>query len=107
MTNAQIILSERIELAEAGIIGYTDEEMTYTNENGEEITIKIPEEIHTYAAWKKLGYQVQKGEKALAKIQIWKHVDKKVDEDGNTEELAKIFLKTAHFFSAAQVAPVA
>ena len=40
MTNVEIINNEAIKLAEAGIINYDE--------------IGIPEELHTYAAWKNL-----------------------------------------------------
>ena len=35
--------------------------------------------MHTYATWKKLGYQVKKGEKSKHKIPVWKPSTKKVE----------------------------
>jgi len=32
---------------------------------------------HTFAAWKKLGYAVKKGQKAAFKADIWKYTEKK------------------------------
>ena len=32
----------------------------------------IEEEVHTFAMWKSLGYQVKKGEKALFQTMLWK-----------------------------------
>lgn len=43
----------------------------------------IVEPVHTYAKWQELGFQVQKGQKALFKTAIYKCVEKK-DADGNT-----------------------
>lgn len=109
MTNAQIIMNQSIELMKAGIIGTTGRqfEATIINGDGEEekIVIDEPEEIHTYATWKKLGYQVQKGEKAIAKFTIWKHVVKKAKSEDEEDE-SKMFLKQASWFKASQVAPI-
>lgn len=70
----------------------------YCEENG------ITEQIHTYNRWKQLGFQVQKGSKAVAKITIWKASRKKSDEDDEDEP--RMFMKTASFFAASQVEPV-
>ena len=35
--------------------------------------------LHTYSQWKKLGYQVKKGEKSAHKISVWKRSTKKVE----------------------------
>lgn len=108
MTNAQIIFNRAQELAKEGLIKYTGREYEAELDDGTKITIKETESIHTYATWKSLGFQVKKGEKAVAKIQIWKYTSKTVeieDKDGNTktEEHSKTFLKIAAFFSASQV----
>lgn len=103
MTNYEIIKSWRTDLLAKGkikSIGTAE----VINENGETITVEIPEQIHTYAAWKELGYQVQKGEKAVAKFPIWKHTTK-TDEDGNVIKTS-MFRKTAAFFTEAQVARI-
>lgn len=102
MTNAQIILTESVKLMEAGILKGTGEIMTIELDDGTRKQLEIPEPIHTYAAWKSLGYQVIKGQKAIASFTIWKHVgartktDKKTGEE--TEQKAKMFLKKASFF---------
>lgn len=102
MTNADIIMGAAQELAKAGVIAYTGETIEVIDADGKKATIQATEAIHTYQHWLHLGYQVQKGEKAVAKITIWKHVDSKEKEDG-TKEPAKMFPKTAAFFSASQV----
>ena len=64
--------------------------------------------LHTYATWKKLGYQVKKGEKSEHKIPVWKPSTKKVEvenEDGEKEEVdnGRYFLKLSAFFTQEQV----
>ena len=64
--------------------------------------------LHTYQTWKKLGYQVKKGEKSQHKIPVWKPSTKKVEvenEDGAKEEKTngRYFIKTSAFFTQEQV----
>lgn len=64
--------------------------------------------LHTYATWKKLGYQVKKGEKSEHKIPVWKPSTKKVEvenEDGEKEKVdnGRYFIKTSAFFTQEQV----
>lgn len=90
MTNNQIIFQNAIALAEAGILK--------TDENG------MPETIHTYKGWQDLGFQVQKGQTAVAKFAIWKHTPARTKKDG-TEMPEGMFLKTSAWFTFDQVAP--
>ena len=48
----------------------------------------IIEEVHTYAKWKTLGYQVKRGEKALIQTMLWKKVTKKKGAE-DTEDTAE------------------
>lgn len=64
----------------------------------------IDETVHTYAAWKSIGYQVKKGSKALFKTKIWKHTSKKND---NGEDESKMFMTNAAFFGMSQVEKIA
>lgn len=62
--------------------------------------------LHTYAQWKKLGYQVKKGEKSKHRISVWKRSIKKVEnEEGEKEEVdnGRYFLKESAFFTQDQV----
>lgn len=62
--------------------------------------------LHTYAQWKKLGYQIKKGEKSKHKISVWKRSIKKVKkDDGEKEEVdtGRYFLKESAFFTQDQV----
>lgn len=112
MTNAQIIFNESVRLMEDGIIGSTGLKIEVVMESGETISMLEPEPIHTYAAWKSLGFQVKRGETAIAKFLIWKAGKSRQQEEteaaaeNGTEifpERVRMFMKTAHFFKASQV----
>lgn len=66
----------------------------------------IDEEVHTFAMWKSLGYQVKKGEKALFQTMLWKmSKGKKQDniknaDNENNENDNKDKKKQPHFFLA-------
>ena len=104
MTNAQIIFNESVELMKNGKIGTTGKQIEVEDENGNKMMLDEPEDIHTFQTWKKLGYCVKKGEKAVAQFHIWKCVSKEAENsEGMTEEQKKIFMKKASFFSTSQV----
>lgn len=117
MTNAQIIFNESIRLMEDGIIGSTGLKIEVVMDNGETVSMMEPEPIHTYAAWKSLGFQVKRGEKAIAKITIWKAGKSRQQEETAeaaaengveiSPERVRMFMKTAHFFKPSQVERVA
>lgn len=94
MTNAEIIYRTSIDLVKAG-------KLNMVTVNGEE----MPEPIHTFQAWKSMGYSVKKGEKSDIKITIWKHASKMVENEETHEEIEKssMFMKTAAFFKFSQV----
>lgn len=81
MTNAEIIATNMFILIQNG-------------------TITPDEEIHTFAMWKAMGYNIKKGEKAVAKFPIWKFTSKET-EDGDTDN--RMFMKMSCFFSTRQV----
>ena len=122
MTNAEIIFRESCELMRAGILSGSGIMGTFTDENGEEQKIELPEEIHTFAAWKQAGYIVKKGEKAIAAFPVWKYKESRRNRpeqaqtgpdaaeqaDGQTDgeqarQAGRMFMKTAYFFKRAQV----
>ena len=105
MTNEQIIFNNSLQLMDDGIIGTTGRIITVENENGEKAEIQEPEPIHTYQAWKCMGYQVKRGQKAKASFQIWKHTIKKATEK-NEEDEEKMFMTKAFFFTFDQVEPI-
>ena len=102
MTNAMIIFVAQQQLLSEGKIQPTGRILKGLNGAGEEISYPEAEVIHTYAHWRELGYQVQKGQKAVASLTIWKHAGK-VNEETGEEENARMFMKTAAFFAAHQV----
>ena len=118
MTNGEIIISEAIELMNKGIIGTTGNKLTMVtkDDDGNEVKeiIDEPEEIHTFAEWKALGFMVQKGQKAIAKFAIWNYASKPSkkamqEAEKNGEEVnfkAHYYMKEACFFSASQVKPL-
>lgn len=101
MTNEMIILMEQIRLYDEGILTGTGRKLKVTFNDGVKEIEEI-EPIHTYQYWKNHGFQVQKGEKAITQIMIWKHViNKKKNSDDEEEE--RMFMKRASFFKSSQV----
>lgn len=91
---------------ESGVIGTTGRSITVQTDKGE-ITMFEPEPIHTFNAWKELGFSVKKGEHAIAKFTIWKYKPETIkNENGEDEESGEMFMKTAHFFKGDQVEPI-
>ncbi len=103
-TNSMIILLESVKLMEQGIIGGTGEMIVYDDGKGNKKQVEMPELIHTYQKWKELGYQVRRGEKAIAKFPIWKYSESKRKDDNEQEKThAKMFMKVSAFFKLSQV----
>lgn len=98
MTNEQIVMIERINAMKNGKIGTTGRMLT--TEKGEQIP--EPEELHTFQAWKELGYSVKKGEHATVTTKLWKKRTKKDDED-EKEYDGNFYLCKAFLFSPKQV----
>lgn len=89
---------------EAGTIGTTGNYLEIEVEDGEKKRIPEPEEIHTFLVWKDLGFSIKRGQKSTIKIRIWKHAVKKAKE-GEETDTERMFMKTASFFTWAQVEP--
>ena len=113
MTNNQIVFNASVELMKEGKISGSGEFVEIVKEDGSKEMIEVPEAIYTYAAWKKLGYQVKKGSKAVASFPIWKYTEKQVEvEDPEIAKvddgvISKMFMKKASFFTMAQVERIA
>lgn len=113
MTNEMIIFSQRCRMMDEGILKGTGRFVEIENENGEKVQMEEPEAIHTYKKWQELGYQVKKGQKAIAQFPIWKYNAKISEmeminvETGKKEMVAvddsKMFMKKASFFKMSQV----
>lgn len=116
MTNVTIVLMNSMKLMEEGKIGTTGRTIVIEDENGKR-EIAEPEAIHTYATWKQLGYQVKKGQKAIAQFPIRKYTSKKSEmemvnvQTGKKEMVefddSKMFQKLASWFSYSQVEKMA
>lgn len=107
MTNEQYIFMESQRLAKEGLIKYTGREYEVQLPDGSTQTVKETEAIHTYEHWKQLGFQVQRGSKAVAQLTIWKHVNGRVNDETGSQEPARMFMKKSSFFSASQVQAIA
>lgn len=81
MTNAAIILDVSVRLMNDGILKGTGRFLDVVNEDGSTEKLEIPEEIHTFNAWKQRGFIVRKGEHAVASFPIWKYVTRKNASD--------------------------
>ena len=97
MTNSQIITAAAIQ---AGI--FTEEQAAAILSTGHALP------LHTFAEWKKNGFQVKKGEKARLKVEIWKKSNKTQTaetKDGNEIEIdtSHFYKKLSHFFTLDQV----
>lgn len=107
MTNEQIIYNKQLELLKCGKIGTTGRVINGQDAEGNAIQIEEPEPIHTYAGWREQGYQVKRGQKAIATFNIWKCAKKKKKEKENEEDSEEkkeyMFLTKAFFFSQKQV----
>ena len=76
----------------------------------EKVLRNITEEVHTYAKWQQLGYQVKRGEKALIQTRLWKKVKSKKDLENveNKDDVQGNFrLVKASLFSRSQVEKIA
>lgn len=96
MTNEQMIFNAAIN---SGI--YTAEEAAAIISTGR----RLP--LHTYSEWKRLGYQVQEGERAALVLDLWRFGKNKASEDENGEETEAVgehaYMAKAHLFTAKQV----
>lgn len=108
MTNSAIILNESFRLMREGILSGSGRFAEIEGENGLE-KIELPEDIHTFAAWKARGYVVKKGEHAIAAFHVWKYSDRcraeseEAQTDGEQENGGRCFLKKSFFFKFSQV----
>lgn len=108
MTNAEIIMRESIALMEQGILAGVDG--VFVDENGDDVAMKVPEEIHTFDQWKKMGRIVKKGEHGIAKFAIWsptKQTQKILDDndgklDKDKKKDARMYMRMASWFTKAQ-----
>ena len=106
MTNEQIIWAHRVKLRGDGILVNTGRMVPIVNDDGKKSYVAEPEQIHTFGEWKRRGYIIKHGEKAVSKFPIWKHTTKKAKNEGDSDT-EQMFMKVAFFFKASQVGPTA
>lgn len=112
MTNAEMIMRESLELMKQGILAGVDTK--FTDENGEEVVVAIPEEIHTFDQWKKMGRIVKYGEHAVAKFPVWsptKKTQRMLEEndgklDDKEKKEARMYMRNASWFTFGQTETV-
>lgn len=71
----------------------------YKAENG--LPVDYP--LYTWAVWHNMGYQVRKGEKCKHRIALWKHTEKKIEQEGQERTVGRCFHKTMSLFAIEQV----
>ena len=112
MTNEQIIENTKQKLLAQGILKPTGRTLFFRLDDGSEIELPEAEEMHTFQAWKSRGFSVRKGEKAIARLSIWKYITRKESipmQDGTIQEqeASRMYMKDACFFSRSQVDRIA
>lgn len=79
----------------------------YTKEQLENLVANMQDlGLHTYGEWRKMGYQVRKGEKAKIKTHLWKKSKKpeyEETDDGKTKKNQRFYLCKAYLFTRDQV----
>ncbi len=109
ITNSQIIFQQSLELMKQGILKTTGRILVQELPDGSKVELPEPEPIHTYNGWKELGYQVKRGQHAVAQFTIWKYAGKKAlnEESGEMEIIdGKCFPKKSFWFTFDQVEKV-
>ena len=107
ITNAMIIFQAQQQLFLEGKLKPTGRMLKFEDAEGAKEVPEV-EDIHTFARWKELGYQVRKGEHAIAAFSIWKYTSKAKDQtEEEAQENGFCFMKKAFWFSASQVDAIA
>ena len=65
--------------------------------------IPLATSLYTYAVWRNMGYRVRRGEKCKHRVTLWKHTEKKIDQDGQERTVGRCFHKTVSLFEMSQV----
>ena len=59
--------------------------------------------LYTWAVWHNMGYRVRKGEKCKHRVQMWKHTERKTEQDEEEKTIGRCFHKTMSLFTSEQV----
>ena len=65
--------------------------------------IPLTAPLYTYAAWLAQGYKVRKGEKCKHRVTLWKHTERKIEQDGQEKTVGRCFHKVVNLFEMSQV----
>lgn len=65
--------------------------------------ISLDAPLYTWAVWHNMGYRVRKGEKCKHRVTLWKHTERKIEQDGQEKTVGKCFHKVANLFEMSQV----
>lgn len=65
--------------------------------------IPLTTPLYTYAAWIAQGYRVRKGEKCKHRVTMWKHTERKIEQEGQERTVGRCFHKTMNLFTSEQV----
>ena len=90
MTNEEIIFRQGQELAKAGKIGFTGQTLVIKTEDGGEVEVLEAEPIHTFAAWKELGFSVKKGERIRYRRRQYLYQLRQYEKKGRELEAAGV-----------------
>ena len=59
--------------------------------------------LYTWAVWHNMGYRVRKGEKCRHRVTLWKHTERKIEQEGQERTVGRCFHKTMSLFEMSQV----
>ena len=65
--------------------------------------IPLTTPLYTWAVWKNMGYRVRKGEKCKHRVTLWKHTEKKTEQDGKEKTVGRCLHKVVNLFEMSQV----
>ena len=59
--------------------------------------------LYTWAVWHNMGYKVRKGEKRKHRVTLWKHTERKIEQDEKEKTVGRCFHKVVNLFEMSQV----
>ena len=65
--------------------------------------IPLTTPLYTWAVWHNMGYRVRKGEKCRHRVTLWKHTERKIEQDGEEKTVGRCFHKVVNLFEMSQV----
>lgn len=65
--------------------------------------IPLTAPLYTWAVWHNMGYRVRKGEKCKHRVTMWKHTERKIEQDGEEKTVGRCFHKVVNLFEVGQV----